>query len=134
MFNNRIDSRLMEKYPNKYNLTPKNIKKLKILDWDRLMEKTWYNAAMLSGNWWCHLNGSGDSGAERYGDDTEFWIGFNRDNDKINCHFSSWGGMCGYDFKEFYDFKSIENDLDYMCQINAIQWLNMMIDEGILGL
>lgn len=27
---------LIEQYPNKYNLTPKNIKKLKVLDWGLL--------------------------------------------------------------------------------------------------
>lgn len=40
-----IDYELIKKYPNKYNLKPKDIKKLKILDWERLVKHTWYNSA-----------------------------------------------------------------------------------------
>lgn len=126
-----IDFDLIDKYPNKYNLTPKNIKKLKILDWGRLKEKTWHNNAMLSGNWWCHLEGCNAGG--QYDDETEFWIGFNEDNNKVDCHFSTYGGMCHYNFKNFYDSKDIENKYDMQMQVNTIRWLNMMIDEGILG-
>lgn len=36
--NSYLDFDLMKKYPNKYNLTPKNIKTVKVLDWDRLKE------------------------------------------------------------------------------------------------
>ena len=125
-----IDFDLIEKYPNKYNLTPKSIKKLKILDWGRLKEKTWHNNA-LSGNWWCHLEGSNSDCS--YDDDDEFWIGFNEDNNKIDYSFSSYGGMCHYNFKNFYDSKDIENKYDMQMQVNTIRWLNMMIDEGILG-
>lgn len=127
-----IDFDLIDKYPNKYNLTPKNIKKLKILDWVRLKEKTWHNNAMLSGNWWCHLEGCNNGGA--YDDFVEFWIGFNEDDDRVKCHFTSDGGMCGYNFTKFYSSKSIENKYDMQMQVNTIRWLNMMIDEGILGL
>lgn len=118
-------------YPNKYNLTVKSIKKLKILDWDRLKKKTWYNKAMLTGNWWCHVewcNLLGD-----YDDEDEFWIGFNEDNDKIDCSFSSYGGMCSYEFEKFYNFNDIENKYDMNVQANTIKWLNQMIDDGILG-
>lgn len=34
--NGYLDFDLMKKYPNKYNLTPKNIKTVKVLDWDSL--------------------------------------------------------------------------------------------------
>lgn len=127
-----IDFDLIEKYPNKYNLTPKNIKKLKILDWEKLKQKTWYNRAKVdTGNWWCHMEGCSKSG--NYDDEVEFWIGFNEDNNKIDCHFTSYGGMCWYNFKKFYNAKEIENKYDMQMQVNTIRWLNMMIDEGILG-
>jgi len=122
---------LMNKYPNKYNLKPKDIKNLKILDWERLRKETWLNQAMLSGTWWCHLEGCNIDG--RYDDEDEFWIGFNADNNKIDYHFSSYSGMCRYDFKKFYNMKEIENEYDMGVQINTIRWLNRMIDEGILG-
>lgn len=104
-----IDYGLTDKYPNKYHLTPKGIKKLRILDWDRLKELTWHNNAMTrKGSWWCHLEGcQPPDSKQQYDDEDEFWIGFNEENDKIDCHFTCFGGMCGY---------------------------YHMIDEGILGL
>ena len=127
-----IDFDLIDKYPNKYNLKPKDIKKLKILDWGRLKENTWYNRAMLTGSWWCHLEGCNLDGA--YDDEDEFWIGFNEKNNKISYHFDSYDGMCNYTFKKFYDSKDIQNKYDMNVQVNAIRWLNKMIDEGILGI
>lgn len=130
---NYIDYKLIDKYPNKYNLKPKDIRKLKILDWGKLKTKTWLNQAKLSGTWWCHLEGCQPEN-ERYDDEDEFWIGFNEDNNEIDFHFYSYGGMCGYNFDKFYSMKHIENKYDMQLQINTIKWLNMMIDEGILGL
>ena len=69
----------------------------------------------------------------KYNED-EFWIGFNRKNDKIDFHFTSYEGMCGYKFNEFYNVNEIENKFDMLVQVNAIKYLNMLIDEEILGL
>lgn len=87
---------------------------------------------MLSGNWWCHLEGSNLKG--NYDDEDEFWIGFNEINNKIDCCFTSYGGMCHYRFNEFYNACDIENKYDMHVQVNAIRWLNEMIDDGILGI
>ena len=126
-----MDFDLIKKYPNKYNLTPKNIKKLKVLDWERLKEHTWYNEAMKkSGDWWCHLEGCQLNG--KYDDFDEFWIGFDEKNNRIKYSFSAMEGMCNYIIKEFY--KDTENRYDLQVQVNAIRYLNMLIDEGILGL
>lgn len=128
-----IDPELIKTYPNKYNLTPKNIKKLVIKDWDRLKEKTWKNNAMKkTGTWWCHLEGSQPVG-HKYQDDDEFWIGFREEDGKIDCHFSCWEGMGKYQFDEFYKAEEIETKYDMQVQINTIRWLNAMIDEGILS-
>lgn len=126
---------LTKKYPNQYNLTPKTITKIRILDWDRLKKFTWHNDAMLRGSWWCHLEGCQmpDSG-EKYDDEDEFWIGFNEENNKIKYSFSCYGGMCGYNIKKFYSEDEIDDRFDLYVQVNAIKWLNMMINEGILGL
>lgn len=57
-----MDFDLVKKVPNKYNIKPKNIKKLKVLDWDRLKEYTWRNKAMeKTGEWYCHLEQNSDS-------------------------------------------------------------------------
>ena len=124
---------LLKKHPNKYNLTIAKIKKLVIVDWDKLKTLTWHNPAMKrTGSWWCHLEGCQTSG--RIDDEDEFWIGFREEDNKIDCHFSSYGGMCGYTFKTFYNMAEIENDLDFNVQVNAIAWLNKMIDDKILAL
>lgn len=128
-----IDFTLIDENPNKYNLTPQNIKELKILDWDRLKKKTWYNQAKRkTGEWYCHLESAG-KGYCGDGID-EFWIGFNKDNNKIDCHFTCWEGMGRYTFSRFYEMRFIENKYDMEIQVKTIKWLNKMIDEGILGL
>ena len=129
---NYIDFDLIKKYPNKYNLTPQNIKKLVIVDWDRLKDKTWHNDAMRkTGSWWCHLEGCQRQG--NYDDFSEFWIGFREDDNKIDCHFSTEGGMCHYLFDTFYKLAEIEHKYDMQVQVNTIKWLNEMIDSGILA-
>ena len=40
--------------------------------------------------------------------------------------------MGRYTFDEFY--KDTENKYDLQVQVNAIKYLNMLLDEGILGL
>ena len=127
-----LDIELMKKYPNRYNIQPKDIKNLKILDWDRLKEHTWYNKAMWFGSWWCHIEGANLSGP--YDDEDEFWIGFNEKNNKISYHFESHCGSFSYTFKRFYDSKTIHDKYDMNMQANTIRWLNKMIDEGILGI
>ena len=129
-----IDFDLIRKYPNKYELTPKSIRKLVILDWDRLKTKTWHNDAMKnSGSWWCHLEGCEKEG-QKFNDDSEFWIGFREGDNKVKCNFTCYEGMCKYEFKKFYDVSEIENQYDMQVQVNAIKWLTNMIDEGILGI
>lgn len=121
----------MEKEINKYNIQPKDIRKLKILDWDKLKTKTWHNNAMKkTGSWWCHLEGSNGGGF--YGDMDEFWIGFREEDNKINFHFTAGEGMLKYSFKTFYNEKEIENKWDLNVQINALRYLNMLLDEKIL--
>ena len=128
-----MDYDLIKKYPNKYNLTPENIKSLVIMDWERLKKHTWYNKAMhKTGKWWCHLEGCKLKGL--YDDFNEFWIGFNEENNRIDSHFTCCEGLCSYNFTNFYDCKEIENKYDLQVQVNAIRYLNMLIDDNILGL
>lgn len=125
----------IKKYPNKYKLTPSMIRKLTILDWDRLKKKTWKNNAMLSGSWYCHTEGCGGKGVgKEYSDEYLFWIGFNEENNKIRISFTSYDGMCGYNIKKFYQVADISNFYALNMQVNTIRWLTMMIDEGILAI
>ena len=129
-----IDFKLIEKVPNKYNIKPKDIKKLKVLDWDKLKKYTWYNDAMKkTGEWYCHFEGSNGGGF--YGDDEdEFWIGFNKKNGEVDYNFHSGEGMCRYTFDEFYKANEIETKWDMNVQVNAMRYLNMLLDEGIVEL
>ena len=129
-----MNKELMATVPNKYNLVVTDIKKLKILDWDKLKKKCWHNEAMKdTGSWWCHLEGCQADG-KPYNDEDEFWIGFREEDNKVDSWFTSYGGMCGYNFEKFYDADDYENDFDIGVQVNALRWLNIMIDEKILGL
>lgn len=123
-----IDENLVSSVPNKYNLTVSKIKKLIIKDWDALKTCTWLNNAKTDGTWWCHLEGCNLRG--RYNSSSEFWIGFNEDNNKIDCTFSCYDGMCHYIFEEFY--KDVENKYDFIMQVNTLRYLNSLIDRGIL--
>lgn len=125
---------LIKQYPNKYNLTISKIKKLVIVDWDKLKTLTWNNVAMKrTGSWWCHLEGC-QLGNEQLNDECEFWIGFREEDNKIDCNFSSYGGMCHYIFTKFYNLAEIQNKFHLHVQVNAIKWLNKMIDENVLAL
>ena len=84
-----------------------------------------------TGTWWCHLEGS-QKETEKYNDFSEFWIGFREEDDKIDCNFSTNESMCKYVFDKFYDIKEIEHKYDMQVQVNAIRWLNKMIDNDIL--
>lgn len=129
-----IDFKAIEKVPNKYNLRPSDINKLKVLDWDRLKEICWYNTAMKkSGDWWCHLEGCNVPNT-RYDDFDEFWIGFDEKNNRVRYNFSANEGMCSYKFTEFYSSRSIESKYDMNVQVNAMRFLNMLLDEKIVTL
>lgn len=123
----------MKEHPNKYNLKPTDIRKLVIVDWDKLKTCTWKNNAKKNGTWYCHLEGC-NLEKQQYDEEDEFWIGFREEDNKIDYHFSCYGGMCNYKFNTFYDFKEIENRFDAGIHINTIKWLNKMIDDGILAL
>lgn len=122
---------LFLKYPNKYGFTAKNIDTIRVLDWERLKQYTWFNT-VIKKPCWCHLEGCNTTAGSRYCDDDEFWIGFYEDG-KVDHAFSAHGGMCGYEFDEFYDEKDIENKSDAGVQINAIRYLNNLVELKIIS-
>lgn len=129
-----IDFKAIEEVPNKYNLHPADITKLKVLDWDKIKKICWHNEAMkATGEWWCHLEGCNKPNS-RYDDFNEFWIGFNETTGKVKYHFTAEEGMCHYKFTAFYSMKSIENRYDMQVQVNAMRFLNRLLDEKIVEL
>ena len=126
-----IDYKLIEQVPNKYNIRPQDIHKFTVLDWEKLKKYTWFNTAMNS-PCWCHLEGSNGGGF--YGDDAdEFWIGF-YENGKVDYWFTSYEGMCGYEFDTFYDANHIHNKYDMAVQVNAMRYINKLLDEKIIAI
>lgn len=138
--NSYLDFDLMKKYPNKYNLTPKNIKTIKVLDWDRLKEYT-SDYTKRHNQFCCHLEGCEREG-QPFNNKNEFWIGFFVDGEVV-CYFTTlFTDFCKnnyfsysdyYNFEKFYSIKSIKNPYDMQVQVNAIKYLNMLIDEKIIS-
>ena len=127
---------LNPKVLNKYNLKPKDITKAIVLDYNRLTEKPFWRNDIIGA--WCL---SGDtikcSEDDEYGCYNEYWIGF-YDKDakayagKIRLSCSSYGGMCGYNFKSFYNEKEIGSAIDLEIQEKLLERINWLIDEKII--
>ena len=123
------------KVKNKYNLTPAKINKL-IVNRELVGEPIFWRNNVI--NAWCiSVNTAKNSKDMEFGTYSEFWLGV-YDEDaksyagKVRHNFTAYGGMCGYNFKKFFNFAEIENELDLIIQEMAIEKLNHLIDEGIL--
>lgn len=117
---------------NKYNLKPNDIKKAIIIDKERLMQPPFWRNDII--NAWCLSDGAGKG---VYGYFDTYWIGF-YDKDakayagKIRLECTSYEDMCGYNFKNFFDYKEIENETDLELQEKLLDRINWLIDEKII--
>ena len=132
MANFYMDFDLIKKYPNKYNLTPSKIEKLKILNWEELKKYLRHKIVLKDGVGWEHFEGCNFDN-DKYDDYSQFRIAFNEKSNKIICGFTTYFGCKDYIFNEFYKIKDIEQERDLYVQINTIKYLNMLLDKGILG-
>lgn len=128
-----MNTDLIKKYPNKYNLTPENIKDITVSDWDKLKSVTWHNETLTDGTWYCKLIGCQYPDSKKFNDEDEAFIGFNGDDGSVRFDCTSYGGMCGYDFDAFYDPNEMENEFDLNLHINIVNWLTDLIDGGVLS-
>lgn len=122
---------------NKYNLTFNDIKKLVIKDREKLKEPLFWRNNIVSA--WCISETTiKNPNDDMYGTYNDYWIGlFDEDSErkkKIKVTCSSSGGMCTYNFKKFFDYSEIENELDLEIQEKLLSKINFLIDEGILAL
>lgn len=119
---------------NIYGLTVPMIRTLQV-DRSKITGAPFWRNTVI--NAWC-LSGSTAKCAadEEFGTTDEYWLGV-YDEDakayagKIRVTFSAYGGMCGYNFKEFYNPKDIENELDFRIQEQFLSVMNDLIERGV---
>lgn len=118
---------------NIYDLTIEKMYMLKVKNRALVKEPLfWRNSAISA---WCISAIAGDS---EFGDENAYWIGIFDDNasedaGKFVFRLSTYGGMCGYQFNEFFREEDIENDWDLEIQEKFLNKVNQLIYMGILG-
>ena len=111
---------------NKYKLTPKTLKTYTVGDRTEVCEPLFWRNNVI--NAWCI--------SKEIGGD-EFWIGI-YDEDlssykgQFRFDFYSYGGMCKYEFKKFFNLSEIENEYDLRIQEAFIEKINLLIDKGVI--
>lgn len=121
------------KVKNKYNLKPKDITKAIVVDRERLKQSPFWRNNVVQA--YCLSEGVGKGCYSSSMSD--YWIGF-YDEDakshagKIRLTCSCYEGMCSYNFKNFFDFSEIENEIDLELQEKLLSRINWLIDEGII--
>lgn len=115
---------------NKYNLKPADIEKAIILKPERLKEAPFWRNNIV--NAWCLSDNTAKTSADlNFGTYNEYWIGF-FDDGKIKLSRSSFGGMCTYNFDEFFNAEDIENEIDLEIQEKLLFIVNWLLDENII--
>lgn len=121
---------------NKYGIKPKDIERAIVIDKKRLeKEPFWRNEGVQA---YClsdsTIKNSKDSEFSTY---NSYWIGF-YDQDakthagKIKLSCTAYGGMCSYNFKEFFNPNEIECDIDLEIQEKLLKRINWLIEEQII--
>ena len=123
------------KVENKYHLTMTQIKNLGIANRGKIKEKPfWRNERIYA---WCLSGYAGTKKDEAVCADNGYWMGF-YDEDapkyagEFQYSFSTYGGMCGYNFEEFFNPDDIECENDLRIQELFLKRINWLLDEGIL--
>ena len=123
------------KVPNKYNLTPDKISKLKY-DRSKIGEPTFWRNNVIDA--WCIIRSTAKNSLDREcGTYDSFWLGIYDDDARsyageLQFWFDSYGGMCSYNFTEFYKESEIQYEMDLEIQEKALEILNQLIDEGVV--
>lgn len=126
------------KAENKYNLKFSDINKLKIADRSQIKEPLFWRNNII--DTWCISESTVKNSRDReFGVYNDYWIGIYDENakaykNKIRVACNAFGGMASYQFKNFFDYKEIENELDLEIQEKLISKVNELIDKGILSL
>ena len=117
---------------NKYNLKTSDIRKMIVIDRERLQEKPFWRNNVIHA--WCLTGGAGEGLYESMND---YWIGF-YDEDapayagKIRFSVSTYEGMCSYKFNTFYRPSDIKILADLEIQEKLLDKMNWLLEEGIV--
>ena len=119
------------KVENRYNLTYSAVQKLKIGNRSLIRSPMFFWNGAISA--WCICEAS-----DRQWREDTFWLGIYNDDapeypGEFRFYFTSYAGMCGYVFEEFYDPKTIQNKYDLMIQEKFLNTINQLLDMGILA-
>ena len=120
---------------NKYKLTMKDVRRLKIGDRSKIKEPLFWRNNVIHA--WCISETTiRNKKDDIYGTYNEYWLGiFDEDCSrkiKFRVSLDSHGGMCNYRFDKFFDYKDIENEMDLEIQEKLLKKINELIDMGIL--
>lgn len=121
------------KVENKYNLKPSDINKLIVKDRSKIKEPLFWRNNVI--NAWCISKSIGTDADRRFCDDNEIWIGIYDKpyyRHEVHYHCTCYGGMGGYNFKEFFNYREIETEKDLETQETLLLYINQLLDEGIL--
>ena len=122
------------KVENKYNLTMKKIKKLKVGDEPRIKEPLFWRNNVINASC-CTLERLGLIKIYSTALITGFWIGIYDKpyyNSRIRVYCNCLGGMSTYKFNKFFRFEDIEHENDLKVQEDLLKTVNNLIDEGTL--
>lgn len=123
------------KVKNKHHLSMDIIKRLKVEDRSQVHSSLFWRNEVVKA--WCITGIAGTSQDEEFGTDDSFWIGI-YDEDapayagKFRVMLTTYGGMCGYEFNEFFCTDDIECENDMLIQERFLDKINLLLDIGVL--
>lgn len=123
------------KVVNRYNLTVDRCRRLTIADRSKIKEPLFWRNENIDA--WCISEDIGSNADKKYGTENSYWIGIYDDDaksyaGKLRIDFSSHGGMCGYNFNQFFDPEEMDNEIDLQTHERFLSKINYLLDEGIL--
>lgn len=123
------------KVENKYNLKPSDINKLIVNDRSKIKEPLFWRNDVIKA--WCISKSIGTDADRKYCTDNSVWIGIYDKpyyRHEVHCYCTCWGGMGRYNFNEFFNYREIETEKDLETQEILLQYINRLLDEGILAI
>lgn len=126
------------KIKNKYNLKPKDIERAIVLDKSCFKKKPFWRNDVIGA--YCLSGTTIKSGKDaEFGTYNEYWVGFYDDNakayaGKIKLRCSSYGGMCHYEFSEFFNPEEIDCEIDLEIQEKLLTVYEFLIDNDIISI